>query len=88
MEFLAALLTCDRDDTDRVVRYISDVRTRGIQVLSPDINDSVTDFDVVAEKPGAPPDRIRFGLGAVRGVGAGARVAQRGGARRCSSSRT
>jgi DNA polymerase-3 subunit alpha len=72
VEFLAALLTCDRDDTDRVVRYISDARTRGVQVLPPDINESLTDFDVVAPKPGAPPERIRFGLGAVRGVGGAA----------------
>lgn len=72
VEFLAALLTCDRDDTDRVVRYISEARALGIQVLNPDINESQTDFDVLAPEPGAPPDRIRFGLGAVRGVGGAA----------------
>ncbi|MBI5490994.1 MAG: DNA polymerase III subunit alpha [Deltaproteobacteria bacterium] len=72
VEFLAALLTCDRDDTDRVVRYISEARAHGIPVLPPDVNESGTDFDVVAPSPGAPPDRIRFGLGAVRGVGGAA----------------
>ena len=72
VEFLAALLTCDRDDTDRVVRYISEARSRGIQVLNPEINESQVDFDVIAPAPGAAPDRIRFGLGAVRGVGGAA----------------
>ncbi len=77
VEFLAALLTCDRDDTDRVVRYISEARSSGIEVLGPDINESQADFTVV-ERPGVGGRRspvagaIRFGLSAVKGVGGAA----------------
>lgn len=46
-EFWAALLTCDKDDTDKVARYVSEVRAGGGQVLPPDVNQSETDFGVV-----------------------------------------
>ena len=63
-EFYAALMTNDADKTDKVVRTISDARSRGIRVLPPDVNLSRASFSVSS---GA----IRFGLGAVRGLGAG-----------------
>jgi DNA polymerase-3 subunit alpha len=86
VEFFAALLTCDKDDTDAVVKFIAEAKGNGIAVLRPDVNVSDTDFSVVLEpsegsKPPAPTRSvsvdegkkvIRFGLGAVKGVGEGA----------------
>jgi DNA polymerase-3 subunit alpha len=71
VEFFAALLTCDKDDTDAVVKFIAEARANDIAVLRPDINESLTDFSVV---PSGSGDKkvIRFGLGAVKGVGEGA----------------
>ncbi|NUN12425.1 MAG: DNA polymerase III subunit alpha [Myxococcales bacterium] len=65
VEFMAALLTCDNDNTDKVVRYIHEARGMGIRILPPDVNHSVFDFSV-------SEDAIRFGLGAVKNVGQGA----------------
>jgi DNA polymerase-3 subunit alpha len=65
VEFMAALLTCDGDNTDKVVRFIAEARTIGITVLPPSVNASDSDFTT---SEGA----IRFGLGAVKGVGSGA----------------
>jgi DNA polymerase-3 subunit alpha len=69
VEFFAALLTCDKDDTDAVVKFIAEARSNDIAVLRPDINESLTDFSVI-ESGGKKV--IRFGLGAVKGVGEGA----------------
>ena len=65
VEFMAALLTCDMDNTDKVVKNISDCAEQGIEVLPPDVNSSGHSFTVVGNS-------MRFGLGAVKGVGAGA----------------
>jgi DNA polymerase-3 subunit alpha len=65
VEFMAALLTCDMDNTDKVVKNISDCREQGIDVLPPDINSSGLSFTVVGSS-------MRFGLGAVKNVGTGA----------------
>ena len=65
VEFMAALLSCDMDSTDKVVKNISDCREQGIDVLPPDINTSGLSFTVVGTS-------MRFGLGAVKNVGAGA----------------
>ncbi len=46
-EFWAALLTCDKDDIDKVARYVAEIRDRGGQVLPPEINQSEMDFAVV-----------------------------------------
>jgi len=64
-QFMAALLSCDMTNTDKVVLYINECREHDIQVLPPDINESVTDFSVIK-------DRIRFGLAAVKNVGGSA----------------
>jgi DNA polymerase-3 subunit alpha len=61
-QFMAALLSCDMNNTDKVVAYISECRDHEIEVLPPDINESYKDFTVV-------DDRIRFGLAAVKNVG-------------------
>lgn len=81
-EFLCALMTADREKTDKVVRIIEEGRAMGVQVLAPDVNESDTGFRVVYLAPKgdwtAPQHErfkdplrpvIRFGLGAVRGVG-------------------
>ncbi len=64
VEFMAALMTSDRDNTDKIVRFINEAKQMGIEVLPPDVNESLLDFSVVDEK-------IRFGLAAIKGVGAG-----------------
>ncbi len=65
VEFMAALLTEDMENTDKVIKNISEVRSMGVEVLPPDINASDRSF-TVAE------DIMRFGLGAVKGVGSAA----------------
>jgi DNA polymerase-3 subunit alpha len=77
VEFFAALLTCDKDDTDAVVKFIAEAKGNGIAVLRPDINESDTNFSVLEQTDGQKDDGakkkvIRFGLGAVKGVGEGA----------------
>jgi DNA polymerase-3 subunit alpha len=64
-QFLAALLSCDVENTDKVVKYINECRQEQIEVLPPDINESFNDFTVIN-------DRIRFGLAAVKHVGGAA----------------
>jgi DNA polymerase-3 subunit alpha len=81
-EFFAALMTADKDKIEKVVRTIAEARAWGVSVLPPDVNASALDFAVVYGAPegNGPPrgpgrlkDRfkpqIRFGLGAVRGLG-------------------
>ncbi|HET6622714.1 MAG TPA: DNA polymerase III subunit alpha [Candidatus Saccharimonadales bacterium] len=65
--FMAALMTSDQGDIDRLAIEISECSHMGIKVLSPDINESFHEFSVV---PGE--SQIRFGLDAVKGVGTGA----------------
>lgn len=62
--FMAALMTSDQDDLDRLAIEINECKHMGITVLSPDVNESFVEFAVV-------PDRkeIRFGMAAVKGVG-------------------
>jgi DNA polymerase-3 subunit alpha len=60
--FMAALLTSEKTNTDKVVQYLNACRDMGIEVLPPDINESELDFAVVK-------DKIRFGLAAVKNVG-------------------
>jgi DNA polymerase III subunit alpha len=64
--YLAAVLSCEMDKTDKVVTFIDDCRGLGLSVLPPDVNESVYRFAVADERS------IRYGLGAVKGVGAAA----------------
>jgi len=66
VEFMAALLTSERTNTDKVVEYIHESKAMGIDVLPPDINTSFANFTVTANND------IRFGLLAVKNVGAAA----------------
>jgi len=65
-EFMAALLTYESGDTDKVVQYMAEARRMGITVGAPDVNASGSDFTV--DRSGDEPT-IRFGLAAVKGVG-------------------
>lgn len=62
VEFMAALLSSEATNTDRIVRYIEECRQMGIEVLPPDVTESAASFRVVG-------DKIRFGLAAVKNVG-------------------
>lgn len=66
--FMAALMTSDFDNTDRLAIEITECQHMNIAVLPPDINESFVEFAVV---PGDPA-QIRFGMAAVKNVGAGA----------------
>jgi len=61
--FFASLLSIEKEDTDKITKYIADANKHDISVLAPDINESETDFTVLN------PNQIRFGLGAIKGVG-------------------
>jgi DNA polymerase-3 subunit alpha len=63
--FMAAMLTSEMTTADNVAKYVRECQDMGIQVLPPDINSSRWPFTVEG-------DAIRFGLGAVKGVGEGA----------------
>jgi len=62
VEFMAALLTSEKGNRDKVIKHISVCKEMGINVLPPDINQSALDFSVDA-------GNIRFGLAAVKNVG-------------------
>ena len=62
-EYMAGLLTSVGDDKDKAAVYLADCRRLGITVLPPDVNESVQNFASVG-------DDIRFGMGAIRNVGA------------------
>ena len=69
-EFMAALLTIDSGNSDKVMLYVNSCRDRGIAVLPPDVNESGRMFEV--RVGGSRKDEIRFGLAAVKNVGEGA----------------
>ncbi len=62
VHFMAALLTTEKNNTDKLVRYIAECRDMGLEVLPPDVNSSGPDFTV-------EQGRIRFGLSAIKNVG-------------------
>ena len=62
VEFMAALLTYEMGDSDKLAEYMDECRRMGIEVAPPDVNESGAHFTVLGEK-------IRFGLAAVKGVG-------------------
>lgn len=65
--FMAALMTSDEDDIERLAIEISECQHMGMTVLPPDINESYVEFAVVKGEK-----KIRFGMAAVKGVGVGA----------------
>ncbi len=64
-EFMAAVLSADLDKTDKIANLIDDCRAMGLDILPPDINASEHRFKV-------EDNNIRYGLGAIKGVGLGA----------------
>jgi DNA polymerase-3 subunit alpha len=62
VEFMAALLTSEMGDTDKIVKYIEECRAMGLTVSPPDVNVSAVQFSVAG-------DMIRFGLAAIKNVG-------------------
>jgi DNA polymerase-3 subunit alpha len=60
--FMAALLTSEKDNRDKIIKYMSNCKEMGINILPPDINESQKDFSISGEN-------IRFGLAAVKNVG-------------------
>ena len=68
-EFMAALLTSDKDNTEKVVRYIDEVKRMGIELSPPDVNDSYLEFSAITKDE---KEIILFGLGAIKGVGGAA----------------
>lgn len=65
--FMAALMTSDADDIDRLAIEINECRHMGIEVMLPDVNESYVEFAVVPQK-----NQIRFGMSAIKNVGVGA----------------
>ncbi len=61
-EFFAALLSTELSNTDKVTLYINDAKINGIQILPPDINDSLWEFSIIGND-------IRFAMGAIKNVG-------------------
>jgi DNA polymerase-3 subunit alpha len=62
VEFMTALLTSEKNNSDKIADYISEAIRMGIEILPPDVNESFKDFTVVGND-------IRFGLSAVKNVG-------------------
>jgi DNA polymerase-3 subunit alpha len=71
VEFMAALLTSEAGNTEKVVKYINEARGMGISILPPDVNESDLYFTPVGES-------IRFGLAAIKNVGESTARAIRG----------
>ncbi len=65
-EFMAAILTLEKNNTDKVVKYVDELRRMGIRLLPPDINRS--DLEFVADSIDGE-EAVIFGLGAIKGAG-------------------
>src|SRR6185436_15525121 len=65
VHFMAALLTTEKGNTDKLVQYVNECKEMAIRVLPPDVNASGLDFTVEG-------DHVRFGLSAIKNVGEGA----------------
>ncbi len=65
-EFMASLLTSDRENIDRIAIEVDECRQMGIEVLPPDVNKSFVNFGVINENN---KEEIRFGLSAIKNVG-------------------
>lgn len=67
VEFFAANMTCEVNDTDKIKQFIDDARRMGVRVLGPDLNQSERDFSVESQPDGRLA--IRYGLSALKGMG-------------------
>ena len=64
VEFMSAILTSEQGNADKLAEFMSEVEALGMKALGPDVNQSDTDFTPVVKD-----NAIRFGLGAIKGVG-------------------
>lgn len=64
-EFMAAIMSCDLDNTDKIVAYVRDCKRLGIQLLPPSVNSAEFEFTIPTSMT------IQFGLGAIKGLGKG-----------------
>lgn len=62
-EFMAALLSCEMEDTDRISEHVDDARRMKLKLLPPDVNRSDVEFSVVGDQ------ELTFGLSAIKGLG-------------------
>jgi DNA polymerase III subunit alpha len=69
VEYMTALLSASKNDTEKVAFYVADCRNMGIEVKAPDVNASVWDFNI--EDLENDKSSIRFGMGAIKNVGQG-----------------
>ncbi|MBE0491862.1 MAG: DNA polymerase III subunit alpha [Sulfurospirillum sp.] len=69
-EFMAALLTSEQDNTDKIVKYIDEVKRLGLSLMPPSINQSLIEFSAI--KNSDDKEAILFGLGAIKGAGSSA----------------
>jgi len=65
VEYITALLTSEKDNTDKLVAYIDEAARMAIKILPPAVNESFAKFTIV-------PEGVRFGMAAVKNVGQGA----------------
>ena len=69
-EFMAALLTSEQDNTDKIVKYIDEVKRLGIKLSPPSVRKSMIEFTAIKDDDG--DETILFGLGALKGMGSSA----------------
>lgn len=62
-EFMAALMTCESGNTDKIAEAVAECDKMNIQVLPPDINQSLADFTYISDR------QIRFGLSGIKNLG-------------------
>ena len=66
-EFIAGVLSCEHDNVDNIIKFISLANSMNVSVTNPDVNDSADCFTVVIDEDGKKI--VRFGLGAIKGIG-------------------
>ncbi len=69
VEFMAALMTAEYGDIERIAKFVEETRQMNIKVLPPDINESFKTFTVLASSSATDGGAIRFGLSAIKNVG-------------------
>ena len=69
VEYMTALLSVTKHETEKMALYVNDARNMGVTVLPPDVNASAWDFAIEEQ---AGKSAIRFGMGAIKNVGQGA----------------
>lgn len=69
VQFMAAMLSSELGNAEKVAHFIAECGAMGIRVLGPDVNESRENFTPVVRRAGTESAAIRFGLGAIKGVG-------------------